>query len=68
MARAMKVTRHYFWFHVGWDSKRRDFGVTVYLKLEQGKIWIEEDWKKRGIANDLLEAVGVQSFPDLGGE
>ncbi|EKQ68341.1 XisI protein [Leptolyngbyaceae cyanobacterium JSC-12] len=47
---------HYFWFHVGWDGKRRDFGVTVYLKLEQGKIWIEEDWTKQGIANDLLEA------------
>jgi hypothetical protein len=29
---------HYFWFHVGWDGKRRDFGVTVYLRLEQGKI------------------------------
>jgi XisI protein len=46
----------YFWFHVGWDGKRRDFGVTVYLKIEQGKIWIEEDWTKQGIANDLLEA------------
>ncbi|MBW4481174.1 MAG: XisI protein [Tildeniella torsiva UHER 1998/13D] len=47
---------HYFWFHVGWNGKQRDFGVTVYLRLEQGKIWIEEDWTKQGIANDLLEA------------
>jgi len=47
---------HYFWFHVGWDGKRRDFGVTVYLRIEQGKIWIEEDWTKQGIANELLEA------------
>jgi hypothetical protein len=47
---------HYFWFHVGWDGKRRDFGVTVYLRIENGKIWIEEDWTKQGIANDLLEA------------
>lgn len=47
---------HYFWFHVGWSGKRRDFGVTVYLRLEQDKIWIEEDWTKQGIANDLLEA------------
>jgi hypothetical protein len=46
----------YLWFHVGWDGKRRDFGVTVYLKIEQGKIWIEEDWTKQGIANELLEA------------
>ena len=47
---------HYFWFHVGWDGKHRDFGVTVYLRIEQGKIWIEEDWTKQGIADQLLEA------------
>lgn len=47
---------HYLWFHVGWDGKRRDFRVTVYLKIEQDKIWIEEDWTKQGIANELLEA------------
>ncbi len=47
---------HYFWFHVGWDNKRRDFGVTVYLRIEHGKIWIEEDWTKQGIANELLDA------------
>jgi hypothetical protein len=47
---------HYFWFSVGWDGKQRDFGVTVYLRIENCKIWIEEDWTKQGIANDLLEA------------
>ncbi len=47
---------HYFWFHLGWDGKRRDFGVTVYLRIENYKIWIEEDWTKQGIANELLDA------------
>ena len=47
---------HYLWFHVGWEGKQRNFGVSVYLRIEQGKIWIEEDWTKRGIANDLLKA------------
>jgi len=28
----------------------------VYLKIEQGKIWIEEDLTKQGIANELLDA------------
>jgi XisI protein len=46
----------YLWFHVGWQGKERNFGVTVYLRIEQGKIWIEEDWTKQGIANELLEA------------
>jgi hypothetical protein len=25
----------YFWFHVGWDYKHRDFGIVVYLRIEQ---------------------------------
>ncbi|MEM8505848.1 MAG: XisI protein [Cyanobacteria bacterium P01_D01_bin.1] len=50
------VRDHYFLFSVGWDNKRRDFGVTVYLRIEHSKIWIEEDWTKQGIANNLLEA------------
>jgi GNAT superfamily N-acetyltransferase len=51
---------HYFWFHVGWRGKERDFGTTVYIRIEQGKVWIEEDWTKQGIADELLEA-GVAS-------
>jgi XisI protein len=51
---------HYFWFHVGWNGKIRDFGITVYLRIQHEKIWIEEDWTKQGIANELLEA-GVPS-------
>lgn len=50
------IRDQYLWFHVGWDGKQRSFGVSVYLKIEQGKIWIEEDWTKQGIANELLEA------------
>ena len=48
---------------MGWHGKQRDFGVTVYLRIKQGKIWIEEDWTKQGIANELLEA-GVP-FEDI---
>lgn len=51
--------RHYFWFSVGWADKRREFGVTVYLKIEDSKIWIEEDWTQQGVANNLLEASSV---------
>lgn len=50
------VRDHYFWFSVGWNGKQRNFNITVYLRLEQGKIWLEEDWTKQGIANELLEA------------
>jgi XisI protein len=30
--------------------------VTVYIRIEQGKVWVEEDWTKQGIANELLAA------------
>jgi XisI protein len=46
----------YLWFHVGWQNKERDFGVTVYIRIEQGKIWIEEDWTKQGIVDEFLDA------------
>ena len=50
-----EVRDQYLWFSVGWDGKRRDFGVTVYMKIEQGKIWVEEDWTKQGMVDELLE-------------
>jgi GNAT superfamily N-acetyltransferase len=51
-----EVRDHYFWFHTGWDDKRRVQGIMVYLRIRDGKIWVEEDWTKQGVANDLLEA------------
>lgn len=50
------VRDHYFWFSVGWNGKQRNLNITVYLRLEKGKIWLEEDWTKQGIASELLEA------------
>lgn len=51
-----EVRDHYFWFRVGWEGKRRVSQIAVYIRLKNGKIWIEEDWTERGIATDLLEA------------
>lgn len=51
-----EIRDQYLWFHVGWRKKTRDFGVTVYLRIENDKVWIEEDWTKQGIANELLDA------------
>ncbi len=51
-----EVREHYFWFHIGWDGKHRVQGVMVYLRIRDEKIWVEEDWTKQGIVNDLLEA------------
>ena len=42
--------------NVGWQSRHRLRGTPLYLRLRNGKIWIEEDWTEGGIANDLLAA------------
>jgi hypothetical protein len=44
----------------GWSAQGRVRGVTVYVRLRNGKFWIEEDWTENGIATDLL-AAGVPS-------
>ncbi len=41
---------------VGWWQHRRFRGTTLYLRLKNDKIWIEEDWLENGITDDLLEA------------
>jgi hypothetical protein len=50
------VRDHYLLVNVGWSGKRHHFGATLYLRLRNGKIWIEEDWTEYGIATDLLAA------------
>ncbi|MEP0848856.1 element excision factor XisI family protein [Trichocoleus sp. FACHB-40] len=37
-----EVRDHYFWFHLGWDGKRRVQGVMVYLRIRGGKIWVTD--------------------------
>jgi hypothetical protein len=47
---------HYMLVNTGWDGQRRIRGTTVYVRIRNGKFWIEEDWLEEGIATDLLEA------------
>ncbi|MBD2327567.1 XisI protein [Alkalinema sp. FACHB-956] len=47
---------HYIWMTLGWQNGNRTTGMTVYVRLQNGKFSIEEDWTENGIANDLLEA------------
>jgi hypothetical protein len=47
---------HYMLFSTGWWNKSRIHTPTLYLRLHQGKIWIEEDWTEDGIAVNLLSA------------
>ena len=47
---------HYMLLNVGWAGRKRFRGTTIYLRLRDGKIWVEEDWLEEGIVKDLLAA------------
>ena len=46
----------YLWFRFGWDDKQRICHITMYLRLKDGKIWVEEDWTDLCVVDDLLAA------------
>lgn len=46
----------YLLMRVGWRGDRRVRRPAFYLRLKDGKIWVEEDWTQEGVATDLLEA------------
>ena len=46
----------YLWFRSGWDGKKRLCHITMYLRIKNDKIWVEEDWTNLCIVDDLLAA------------
>jgi hypothetical protein len=47
---------HYLWLQAGWAKHRRVYGITLHMRLDKEKIWIEQDWTEDGIATELLAA------------
>lgn len=49
--------RHqYLWFCSGWDGKKRIQHISMYLKIKDQKIWVEEDNTDLGLVDALLAA------------
>jgi XisI protein len=46
----------YIWFRFGWDDKKQIQHIIIYLCIENGKIWVEEDATNLCIVDDLLSA------------
>jgi hypothetical protein len=46
----------YMLLNVGWSGRKRFRGTTVYLRIRNGKIWVEEDWLEDGIVQELVAA------------
>lgn len=47
---------HYIWMNLGWQNGERITGMTVYVRIRDGKFWIEEDCTEDGIAMALVDA------------
>lgn len=45
----------YMLFRSGWRDKKRISRAIIYARLQDGKIWVEEDWTENGIATELLD-------------
>ncbi len=45
----------YVLFETGWKDKRHIRHIPLYVRLYNGKIWIEEDMTEEGIATYFLE-------------
>ncbi len=47
---------HYQLFTLGWSQRRRVRNLRIYVRLIEGKFWIEHDLTEDGIATELLKA------------
>ena len=47
---------HYLLFQLGWWQRKRVRSFTVYVRIINGKFYIEHDLTEAGIATELLEA------------
>ena len=46
----------YVLHRMGWYGIDRVWDTAIFVRLHDGKFWIEEDWTEEGVATYLLEA------------
>jgi hypothetical protein len=47
---------HYILHTIGWADRKHVSNTTLYVRIRDGKFWIEIDWTEEGIATELLKA------------
>lgn len=47
---------NYMLLDIGWTDEERVKRQFVYVRLKDGKFWIEEDWTEEGIVSYLQQA------------
>jgi hypothetical protein len=51
-----EAREQYLLLKVGWDGQHRIRCTTLYVRLLNDKVWIEEDMTEEGIATALVQA------------
>lgn len=51
-----EMNHRYFLHTIGWDDTKRIWNTTVYVRIYEGKFWIEIDWTEEGVATELMAA------------
>ena len=46
----------YLWLQTGKSNNHLIHGAMLHIRLQDDKIWIEQDWTEDGVATDLLKA------------
>ena len=49
---------HYQLLHLGWEDKKRTYGVSIHIDIKNGKVWIQRNSTDIDIAHELV-AKGV---------
>ncbi|MFN8489133.1 MAG: XisI protein [Caldilineaceae bacterium] len=47
---------HYILHRIGWENTKRVWNTILYVRIRNGKFYIEIDWTEDGIATELLAA------------
>jgi len=53
---ADELRDHYLLFSLGWWERKRVRSFSIYVRIIDGKFWIEHDLTEEGVATELLEA------------
>lgn len=46
----------YMLVNVGWRNGKREENISLFARIKDGKVWIEDDWTQDGLGNILVEA------------
>lgn len=49
---------HYQVLYVGWKESdfKRIYSCLLHVDLKEDKVWIQQDWTEKGVADELIEA------------